>query len=74
LRMTKLRPCTAQLELEICGLADSLWRTRELGLLHGCGAIGCLILRCLAELTNPTPERQPSGLLGWVRDKAIKHQ
>jgi hypothetical protein len=30
-------------------------------------------LNPILESTNPTPERQPSGLLGWVRDKAIKH-
>jgi hypothetical protein len=25
----------------------------------------------ILESTNPTPERQPSGLKGWVRDKQI---
>ena len=36
--ISALRLCKAQLELEICGLADSLQRTRELGLLRGHGA------------------------------------
>ena len=36
--ISALRPCKAWLELEIYGLADSLQRTRELGLLCGHGA------------------------------------
>jgi hypothetical protein len=37
--ISALRLCVAQLELEICGLVDSLWGTRELGPLHGNGAM-----------------------------------